>query len=73
MTRHAWGSTELDDSDREYSDPDPRRHDVPQAKADADWRGTLAALDGVAGDSIYARMELEDAAWWDDWEEPDDA
>ena len=51
MTRHAWGA-DLDE-DREYADPDPRRHDVPQ------WTQTLAALDGDAGVAIYARAELD--------------
>lgn len=64
----AWGSGDLDDE--AYFDPDPERHVTPEARetADADWRKTLAALDGVAGESIYARMELDEWAFADDFE-----
>lgn len=66
-----------EDDDEEQFKCDPHRHCPPEGecghdKADADWSRTLAALDGVAGDSIYDRAELDDAfAYWDDWRRPE--
>lgn len=60
-------------AERFYYEPDPERHDVPEeefALAVADWRGTLAALDGDAGVSIYQRKELADDAFYDDFLDP---
>lgn len=65
---HPWGSADIED--REYFDADPHRHDVPDTTlADKDWSRTLAALDGDGGDAIYRRMDLDDEAFWDDFEE----
>jgi hypothetical protein len=68
-----WGSTDLDE---DWTDPDPHRHCTGEVcgheLAGRSWAQTLAALDGVAGDSIYLRADLEAEAMWDDFREVDE-
>ena len=64
-----WGGNDTDD--RDFCDPDPHRHDAVGWDAEASWARTLAAIDGEAGLAMYARAELADDAWWDDWESDD--
>lgn len=74
MTR-LFGAEDMHE-DADWYDADPHRHcpaDVKcqHEKADTDWAGTLAALDGEAGVSIYDRKDLDDEAWSNDWRWPE--